>query len=90
MIKHPLSPSDIEVLIHCHACPGVHPRFNAPAVRKALDMFVVEGLVTWSNEHADTATTTPLGAAMVKALCNTRLPRTAFVDDNDSILGYQT
>ena len=31
-----MTPNDIEVLLHCHVSPRVHPRADAPAVREAL------------------------------------------------------
>lgn len=37
-----MSPNDIEVLIHCFGSREPHPRLTAPAVRDALDRFMVE------------------------------------------------
>jgi hypothetical protein len=78
-MKSPLSPSDIEVLLHCHTTPGPHPRLDAPAVQEALRMFrgcamieVVEPKFTPGGGSA--FNTTPKGDAFVKALCNTPEP----------------
>ena len=76
-MKTPLSPSDIEVLLHCHTTPGPHPRRGAPAVAAALDMFERAGMIhtEWQDSNTVKAhPTTPKGDAFVKALCNTPEP----------------
>jgi len=35
----------LEVLIHCHYSPEVHPRIRAPAVQDALEHLVREGMI---------------------------------------------
>jgi len=85
-MKHPLSPSDIEVLIHCHVSPYPHPRRNAPAVCEALDMWEHCGFIhcTWFGDstNAPTYETTTKGRAMIEALCNVEEPRQVWVDHN--------
>jgi len=87
-MKHPLSPSDIEVLIHCHVSPAPHPRFHAPAVREALDMWERCGFIHCSRDGFEPVVTptvyetTTKGKAMIEALCNVEEPRQVWVDHN--------
>lgn len=79
-MKTPLSPSDIEVLLHCHVCPAPHPRSGAPAVRAAIDMFAYADMIeVWEPTGGALGEpsywrTTDKGDAFVKALCNTPEP----------------
>ena len=75
-MKTPLSPSDIEVLLHCHTTPSRHPRFDAEAVQRAISMFVQSGLVMHMPQPTEhhVYPTTAKGDAFVKALCNTPEP----------------
>ena len=85
-MKPPLSPSDIEVLIHCHVSPEPHPRRGAPAVCEALDMWMRGGFIRYTSSHINpfvaTYETTAKGKAMIEALCNTEEPRQVWVDHN--------
>jgi hypothetical protein len=74
-------PSDIEVLLHCHVCPGPHPRFHAPAVQDALGFLLRHGAIEPRNgvENGEYSTT-ELGKAWVAALCRVPKPRAVFVD----------
>lgn len=52
-LKPVLTPSDLEVLIHCHAIPTPHPRWEAPAVREALNMFLKAGIIEVNHHLTD-------------------------------------
>lgn len=72
-----MTPSDIEVLLHCHFMPGPHPRRNAPAVDRALKRFFRAGIIELSifgEEHS--FGTTERGAAWVKAITQVPYPET--------------
>lgn len=77
-MKSPLSPSDIEVLLHCLVSPASHPRHDAPAVQGALAMFVKADMLTYT--HTDNQTgrhvygTTSKGDAFIEAILNTPEP----------------
>lgn len=73
-MKTPLSPSDIEVLLHCHTCPAPHPRHDAPAVIESIDMFFQAGMILPTPTRSFTFTTTPKGNAFIQALLNTPEP----------------
>ena len=75
-MKSPLSPCDIDVLIWYHVHPHVHPNSDAPAVRESTAMWVRSGMLAMDGELF---TTTPKGAAMVRALCRTPEPVQAWV-----------
>jgi hypothetical protein len=75
-MKSPLSPSDIEVLLHCHTTPARHPRFEAEAVQRAISMFVQAGMVVHNPQPGEyhVYTTTDKGDAFIEALLNTPEP----------------
>jgi len=78
------SPSNIEVLLHCHTCPRPHPRLEAGAVKDAIMMFLHLGAI--EPDTKNNYKTTPMGKAWVQALCNVRPPRPAFVDESGNVL----
>ena len=92
-IEMKLSPSDIEVLIHCHCRPCPHPRRDAPAVLNALSRFLSTGVIirTPENDNRETEglayTTTTLGTAWINALCSVPAPRKVFMDEQDRVVG---
>lgn len=78
-MKSPLSPSDIEVLLHCHTCPAPHPRLEAPAVQDAIHTFAKAGMVSWvpgqtAHHGQPYYITTPKGDAFIQALLHTPEP----------------
>jgi DNA-binding PadR family transcriptional regulator len=76
-----MSPSDLEVLIHCHAVAGVHPRFDAPAVRDAIYRFRSDGII---EEHSlpcrNEFYTTEKGKAWLEMILRTPMPTEAWID----------
>ncbi len=70
-MKSPLSPCDINVLLHCHVSPEPHPAAGAPAVKESYDMFKKSGLIVRNN---NAWVTTAKGDAFVAALCRTPEP----------------
>lgn len=81
------SPSNIELLLHCHCCPTPHPRIDAPAIRETIAEFIgLDILVRDRNCDGEVYKTTAKGAAWVEALCNVEIPRTAYVDGHGRVL----
>lgn len=80
------TPNNIDVLLYCHVCPGLHPRLHAPAVQEALGFLLTAGAIERNTAHLDTYHTTKLGQAWVRALCNVEKPQVAFVDSHGNIL----
>ncbi len=79
------TPSNIEILLHCHCCPEPHPRRDAPAVKQTLEKFMVMGVIQKASD-SDMYTTTQLGAMWVQALRNTELPQIKYFDNNGNEL----
>ena len=69
-----MTPSDIEVLLHCHTTPSPHPRLDVPSVKGAIQRFFVLGLIEKYKGKVDVYVTTAGGELMVKALCLVPLP----------------
>jgi len=80
------SPNNIDVLLHCHTSSTEHPRIDALAVQEAIQMLLT--LAAIERKEGNIFSTTPLGQAWVNALCAVEVPRKAFVDKNDNIVGY--
>ena len=78
-----MTPLEIEVLIHCHACPCPHPRINAPAVWGTIKYFQDQGLIRPVKNYYET---TDRGKAMVYLLCNTPFPLQQWVDQYGNII----
>jgi len=81
-----MSPSDIEVLIHYHCCPAVHPRDDAPAVQEATQEFLMDGIIMHDAKSKSGYRTTERGRALLAAICATPLPTEAWVDDNGKVI----
>lgn len=63
-----MTPSEIEVLIHCHVSPAEHPRSHASAVQQALQSLNMAGLIDRLHR------TTKRGQAHVEQLCRLTWP----------------
>jgi len=94
-MKSPLSPNDIEVLIWCHTRPEPHERLYAPAVREAIEMWLESGMIEPDDMYIKSSIiqpdcvwrTTDKGHAMIKSLCNTPEPISAWLDCNGKTIG---
>lgn len=75
-----MTPSDIEILIHCACCPGQHPRYDAPAVYDSIKNMHHSGLLI--EQKPGFYKTTDKGNAHLTQLCNLPLPKQVFVDKN--------
>lgn len=80
-MKTPLSASNIEVLLHYYMNTDEHPRYRAPAVKQAVEMFIGCGMLEPSTGPA-LWQTTEKGSAMVRALCRTPEPQLIYADVN--------
>lgn len=69
--RNNMTPNEIEVLIHCHVTPTVHPRANAPAVEDAIQRFLKHGLIEKDDSYYKT---TGRGEVHVKQLCSLPWP----------------
>lgn len=74
-----MTPSEIEILLHCHVSPEPHPREHAPAVREALNMFKILGAIEIDYTNGGHQTTEK-GKKWVEMLCDTPEPVARFVD----------
>ena len=73
-----MTPSDIEVLIHCHVSPTRHPRESAPAIRETLRSLVANGLIRQEDEGH--YSTTDRGRAHIEQLCSLPWPTQAWIN----------
>lgn len=79
--RRAMTPSDIEVLIHCHVTMVPHPRQSAPAVQSALDRFERDGLIQrLTPDGLEGYSTTQRGVVLMKMLCETPYPQQQWVD----------
>ena len=81
-----MTPSDIEVLIHCHVSPSPHPRLGSPAVIQAVLRFERDGLIREALHTPTIYTTTPKGAAHIDQLCNLPYPTSVWTGVNGEII----
>jgi hypothetical protein len=65
------TPSDIEVVMYHHFLVDPHPRADAPAVSKAVQRYIRDGILAPDGEGF---TTTAKGRAWVKLLCAVPYP----------------
>jgi hypothetical protein len=76
-----MSPSDLEVLIHCHAIAGIHPRADAPAVRDVLERFRSNDIIEeCSGDRRGEFYTTERGKAWLEMILRTPMPVEAWID----------
>jgi len=83
-----MTPNDIEVLIHYHCSPTVHPRIEAGAVKNALRWLLLSGIIEQEPETSleNRYCTTDKGKALMKLLCDTLIPVQAWVDDQGNVI----
>lgn len=81
-----MTPNDIEVLIHIHVSPRIHPRIDAPAVMDAIDMLLKRKLI---ERVADTNSymTTSRGDAHISQLCALPWPQPAWLGADGKVIG---
>jgi hypothetical protein len=80
------TPNNIEVLLHHHTTPEVHPRASAIAVIEATVLLVEAGCIEPVEVCDGRFRTTPKGKAWVRALCNVEVPREVYVDAQGTII----
>ena len=78
-----MTPNDLEILIHFHVSPAIHPRSDAPAVQESISMLLRHRLII---ERDDTYRTTPKGSAHIKQIMNLQYPTEQWVDANGVII----
>lgn len=72
-----MTPSDLELLIHCHTVSSVHPRADAPAIKEGLRKLLHHGMI---KQIAGEYNTTARGKAHVEQLCALPFPVPAYID----------
>lgn len=70
------TPSDLELLIHCHVSPSVHPRATAPAIVDGTTRLLNYGLIERVDRHY---TTTPRGKFYLEHLLKQPFPVETYV-----------
>lgn len=70
-----MTPSRLEVLLHCHVSPERHPRSDAPAVHEDIRVLKANGLI---EPYDRTHRTTEKGEFYIKHLLSVPFPVTDF------------
>lgn len=85
-----LVPIDLELLLHCHIYPELHPRHLAPGFVEAKSKLERSGMISWVPGLSETGyfKTTSKGAAFVKMLCQTKEPVPAWLDSEGMIIHF--
>lgn len=83
-----MTPNDIEVLIHCSCSAVKHPRYDAPAVKDSLKMFIDLGMIEATSEPS-VFNVTEKGRAHLIQLCNTPFPTCKWVDVNGNVISSE-
>ena len=73
-----MTPNDIDVLLHYHVSPILHPSFNAPAVQEATHQFLLDGIL---ESTGDSYTTSDRGKAWIEMILRVPYPRQVWVDE---------
>lgn len=85
-----LVPIDLELLLHCHIYPELHPRHLAPGFVEAKSKLERCGMIKWVQdlEGPGYFKTTDKGVAFVKMLCKTKEPIPAWLDNEGMIIHF--
>jgi len=75
------NPYTIELLLHFYAYPERHETYQSKLFVEVSAKLAEAKVVEW-DDSIKSYRTTPLGDAWVKLLCNTPMPRLAFLDQN--------
>ena len=84
-----MTPIQLEVLVHCYVSPEQHPRFFAPAVWKAFNSFLRQGIIEYNSQRKEpfVYVTTEKGEAWLKTILATPQPRQVWVNEKGEIIG---
>ena len=75
------APNIVEILLHYHTSPEVHPRFHAIVVKEAIEYLEIHGLIERTPTGKDGVyKTTRKGKAHVLQICNLPFPKEVFMD----------
>lgn len=77
--KIDMSPSDLEVLIHCHGSCEVHPRGGAPAVNDGIKKLLDHGMIKLIGEKREIYTTSSKGRMWLDYILNVPLPVNSWI-----------
>lgn len=73
-------PSDIEVILHMHVSAYPHPRMDAPAVKDAIERFLLAGVIEHYRDSPVLFRTTPKGVKWVEMITKTPFPEQVWAD----------
>lgn len=69
------SPSNLELLLHCHVSPAEHPRMEAPAIQAGIRYLSAQGLI---EPYDRTYQTTAKGKFFIEHLMKVPFPEVTF------------
>lgn len=70
-----ISPCTLEVLIHCHVSPMMHPRVESQSVKESIQLLQTAGLIERDDRHH---ATTAKGKFYLEHLLATPFPERTF------------
>ena len=74
-----MTPSDLELLIHCHVSPAPHPRLDAPAIQEGLRKLLHHDIIC-PTAQTGVYNATPRGKAHIEQLRALPFPEQAYID----------
>ena len=69
------TPSNLELLLHCHVSPAEHPRMDAPVIGAGIKYLSEQGMI---ERYDRTWQTTAKGKFYIEHLLKTPFPETSF------------
>lgn len=70
-----MTPSRLDVLLHCYVSPELHPRADAPAVKEDLSILLAAGMI---ERYDRSYKTTAKGEFYISHLLSIPFPETVF------------
>lgn len=80
------SPAVVETLFHYHTRPYPHPSIKAPAIAETTRILLECGAIEKDADKSNEYRTTEMGKAWVKAICDTPMPKRAYVDSHGKVI----
>jgi hypothetical protein len=82
------SPSNLELLLHCHYSPEQHPRLRAPAIQEGIDYLIGHGMIRHARGgDPEIYDTTEKGVAYIDYLMQVPFPEQHWIVPGEKING---
>jgi hypothetical protein len=82
------TPSNLELLLHCHYSPEPHPRLRAPAIQEGLQHLLTHRMIERNHQQpGEVYTTTQKGYAYINFLMTVPFPEQHWIVPTKSEAG---